>query len=131
MQTLIETFSKKDTMYRVELGKLNELLKNKRLVVELSTPDLESIKFVEDKHRRFHSIDLHRAAGVLSDFKINEDKSINANFKPSSIYKEMFKETDTPKFGIRCLVKPKFDGSKPIYEIVKLITWDLVDINGS
>lgn len=131
MKVIIETFSKKDAMYKIECGKLNDILKNKQLVSEIGVPDLEQYKTISDKQSRFHTIDITRSAGILTDFKINEDKSITANFKPSKLYKEVFKETDIPKFGIRCLTKPKFDGSKPIHEIVKLVTWDLVNVDGN
>lgn len=127
MKVIIETFSKKDTMYHIECGTLSDLLKDKHLVGELGIPDLESIKFIEDKLKRFNTIDIRKVAGVLSNFKINENKSITADFKPSSLYKEMFKETDIPIFGIRCLTKPRFDGSKSVHDVTKIITWDLID----
>lgn len=127
MNVIIETFSKKDTMYRIKISKLSESLKNKQLVTEIGIPDIENIKSMEDKHKRFHTIDITRAAGVLSDFKVNDDNSITANFKPSELYKKMFEEKDIPTFDIRCLTKPMFDEAKSTREIIKVITWDLID----
>ena len=139
MQVTIETFSKKDTEYKVELGNLKDMVSNKIYPVELAHPNLESIKHVQDKFNRFMTVDLSRSIGMLKDLTVNDNKSITAEFVPNELYERLFKvesfipisDMSVPKFGIRCLTKPGFSNSKPIIEVDRIITWDLVEDNGS
>lgn len=132
MQVMIETFSKKDTMYEIKLVNLKNMLCNKVYSVELTQPDLENIKHAQDKFNRFMTIDLSRSIGVLKNLIVNDNKSITAEFVPNELYKRLFEvESVIPKFGIRCITKPRSNNNKPIVEVNRIITWDLVEDNGS
>ncbi len=131
MQVTIETFSKKDTEYKVELGNLKEIVKDKTFYSEFNNPDLSAISDHKLKLDRLTMINMENVAGRLEELNVENDGSITAHFNPSKLFESIYPETETfqPQFGMRAISRANYDeDGKLTYDVEKIISWDLIDM---
>ncbi len=129
MQVTIETFSKKDTEYKVELGNLKEIVKDKTYYAEFNNPDLSVISDHKLKLDRLTTINMGNVAGRLEELNVENDGSITAHFNPSKLFESIYPETETfqPQFGMRAISRANYDeDGKLTYDVEKIISWDLI-----